>query len=129
MIYIIMVSPLFILRITGLARPINVNLHNKIYAVIIFNNHYIVGYILIMNNTLSVPTWLYIDTATSWILTKNVCFISFSSFALFPTIHVFNPSMVGLMINPVYGPIAQQPGPIKMRQVTRYLWSYIRNYN
>ena len=39
------------------------------------------------------------------------------------------PCMVGLMINPVDGPIAQQPGPIKMHQVTRYLWSYIRNYN
>ena len=37
--------------------------------------------------------------------------------------------MVGLLINPVSGLIAQQPGPIKMRQVTRCHWSYIRNYN
>ena len=60
-----MLAPLFILGITGFARPINVNLHNKIYVVIICNNLYIVGYILIMNNTLSVPTWLYVDTTTS----------------------------------------------------------------
>ena len=46
MIYIIMLAPLFILRITGFAGPINVNLHNKIYAVIILNNLYIVGYVL-----------------------------------------------------------------------------------
>ena len=37
--------------------------------------------------------------------------------------------MAGLTINPVYGPISQQPGPIKMHQATRYPWSYIRNYN
>ena len=41
--------------------------------------------------------------------------IIFLIWPLFFTIYVFNPSMVGLVINPVYGPIEQQPGPIKMR--------------
>ena len=53
-------------------------------------------------------------------------------FAMFPvslSLHVFNHIMVGLVINPVHGPISQQPGPIKMCQATKYPWSYIRNYN
>ena len=77
-----------------------------------------------MNNMLYVPTWLYIISSTYLNLTK-----SFFAFPVAHIIHVFNHIMVGLMINPVYGPISQQPGPIKMRQATRYLWSYIRNYN
>ena len=40
-----------------------------------------------------------------------------------------NRLMVGLLINPVSWLISQQPGPIKMRQATRYHWTYIRNYN
>ena len=56
-------------------------------------------------------------------------FVSFSVFPVAHTMRVFNHTMVGLMINPVNGPISQQPGPIKMRQATRYLWNYIRNYN
>ena len=82
-----------------------------------------------MNNTLYVPTWLYVNSTAYLDLTKNVYFVSFSTFPVSHTIHVFNHTMVGLVINPVYGPISQQPGPIKMRQVTRHLWSYIRNYN
>ena len=53
----------------------------------------------------------------------------FSTFPVSPTMHVLNHNMAGLTINPVYRPISQQPGPIKMRQATRYPWSYIRNYN
>ena len=53
----------------------------------------------------------------------------FPHFLLRTSSHVFNRPMVGLVINPVYWLISQQPGPIKMRQATRYLWSYIRNYN
>ena len=82
-----------------------------------------------MNNTLYVPTWLFVNSTSYLNLTKNVYFVSFSAFPISHTMHVFNHSMVGLMINPVYGPISQQPGPIKMHQATRYLWSYIRNYN
>ena len=59
---------------------------------------------------------------------KNVLFVSFFIFPVAHIMHVFNHTMVGLVINPVYRPISQQPGPIKMRQATRYLWSYIRNY-
>ena len=55
--------------------------------------------------------------------------MSFSAFPVSHTMHVFNHTMVDLVINPVYGLISQQPGPIKMRQATRYLWSYICNYN
>ena len=53
----------------------------------------------------------------------------FCVFLLHISLHVLNRIMVGLMINPVFWLITQQPGPIKMRQVTRYHWSYIRNYN
>ena len=60
---------------------------------------------------------------------KNVYAVTFFAFPGSHTIHVFNHIKVGLVIDPVDGPISQQPGPIKMRQVTRYLWSYIRNYN
>ena len=62
-------------------------------------------------------------------LTKNVYTVTFSAFPGSHTIHVFNHIKVGLVIDPVDGPISQQPGPIKMHRVTRYLWSYIRNYN
>ena len=82
-----------------------------------------------MNNTFYVPTWLYIKSTTYLNLTKNVYFISFSAFPDAHTMHIFNHTMVRLMINPVYGPISQQPGPIKMCQATRYPCSYIRNYN
>ena len=60
-----MLAPLFILGITGFARPFNVNLHNKIYAVIILDNLYRVEYILIMNNKFFMPTLLYVNTTTS----------------------------------------------------------------
>ena len=53
-------------------------------------------------------------------------------FFAFPVAHIMHESnhiMAGLVTNPVYGPISQQPGPIKMCQATRYPWSYIRNYN
>ena len=82
-----------------------------------------------MNNTLYVPTWLYVTSTTYLNLTKNVYSVSFSTFPVSHTMHVFNRTMVGLVINPVYGPISQQPGPIKICQATRYLWSYIHNYN
>ena len=82
-----------------------------------------------MTNTLHVPTWLYVNLTTYLDLMKNVYSMSFSAFPVSLTLHVFNHTMVGLVINPVYGLISQQPGPIKMRQATRYLWSYIRNYN
>ena len=50
-------------------------------------------------------------------------------FRVFLVQSCINRHMVGLIINPVCGLISQQPGPIKMRQVTRCHWSYIRNYN
>ena len=53
----------------------------------------------------------------------------FFTFPVACCMHVFSLNMAGLTINPVYGFISQQPGPIKMRQATRYPWSYIRNYN
>ena len=53
----------------------------------------------------------------------------FFTFPVACSMHVFSLNMAGLTINPVYGFISQQPGPIKMRQATRYPWSYIRNYN
>ena len=58
-----------------------------------------------MNNTLYVPTWLYVVSSTYLNLTKL-----FFTFPIAHIIHVFNHNMVGLMIN---GPISQQPGPIK----------------
>ena len=78
---------------------------------------------------LYVPTWLYVNSTTYLNLTKNVYFVSFSALPVMHTMQVCNHTMVGLVINPVYGPISQQPGPIKMHQATRYLWSYICNYN
>ena len=75
------------------------------------------------------PTWLYVISSTYLNLMKIVHFVSFFAFPVACITHVFNHTMVGLMINPVYGPISQQPGPIKICQATRYLWSYIRNYN
>ena len=62
-------------------------------------------------------------------LMKDDYFASFFTFPVVHTMHILNRNMGGLMINPVYGPISQQPGPIKMHQATRYPWSYIRNYN
>ena len=53
----------------------------------------------------------------------------FRVFLLHTSSRVLNHLMVGLLINPVSWLITQQPGPIKMRQVTRYHWSYIHNYN
>ena len=63
------------------------------------------------------------------IIDPNENFSIFRIFLLRTSLHVFNHLMVGLMINPVYWLISQQPGPIKMHQATRYHWSYIRNYN
>ena len=60
---------------------------------------------------------------------KIVHFVSFFTFPVAHIMHVSNHTVVGLVINPVYRPISQQPGPIKMHQATRYLWSYIHNYN
>ena len=60
---------------------------------------------------------------------KNVYSVTFSAFPGSHNIRIFNHIKVGLVINPVDGPISQRPGPIKMHQVTRFLWSYIRNYN
>ena len=62
-------------------------------------------------------------------LTKDDYFASFFAFPVAHTMHILNHNMAGLTINPVYRPISQQPGPIKMHQATRYPWSYIRNYN
>ena len=62
-------------------------------------------------------------------LTKDDYFASFFAFPVGHAMHVLNHNMAGLTINPVYGPISQQPGLIKMRQATRYPWSYIHNYN
>ena len=53
----------------------------------------------------------------------------FFTFPVACSMLVFSLNMAGLTINPVYGLISQQPGPIKMRQATWYPWSYIRNYN
>ena len=77
-------------------------------------------------NTLYVPTWLihYFDN----IINPNEN-IAFSVSPLCTFLRVCNLTMVGLVINPVYWLISQQPGPIKMRQATRYHLSYIRNYN
>ena len=55
--------------------------------------------------------------------------MSFFTFPVASSVHVLNHNIAGLTINPVYGLISQQPGPIKMCQATRYPWSYIRNYN
>ena len=62
-------------------------------------------------------------------LTKDDYVASLFAFPFAHTMHVLNHNMAGLMINPVYRPITQQPGPIKMCQATRYPWSYIRSYN
>ena len=75
------------------------------------------------------PTWLYVNSTTYLNLMKNVYSVSFFASPVLHTMHIFNHTMVGLVINPVYWLISQQPGPIKMRQATRYPWSYIRNYN
>ena len=77
-------------------------------------------------NTLYVPTWLirYFNNLIN--PNENVAF-SVSPLCTF--LRVCNRPMVGLVINSVYLLISQQPGPIKMCQATRYLWSYIRNYN
>ena len=75
------------------------------------------------------PTWLYINSTTYLKPNENVHLVSFSTFPVAHIMHVSNHSMVGLVKNPVYGHISQQPGPIKMHQTTRYLWSYIRNYS
>ena len=77
-------------------------------------------------NTLYLPTWLihYFDNLVN--PNENV---AFSVSPLYTFLHVCNRTMVGLVINPVYWLISQQPGPIQMHQATRYHWSYIRNYN
>ena len=54
-----------------------------------------------------------------------VCF--FSTFPVACTMHIFNHNMAGLMINPVYGLISQQPAPMKMCQATRYPWISLMN--
>ena len=77
-----------------------------------------------MSNTLYVPTWLYINQHH---LKPNEN--EFFAFPVACAVPVFNHNMAGLTINPVYRPISQQPGPMKMHQATRYPWSYIRNYN
>ena len=59
-----------------------------------------------MNNMLYVPTWLYINSTTYLNPMKNVYSVSFSAFPVSHTMRVFNHTMVGLVINPVYGPIS-----------------------
>ena len=53
------------------------------------------------------PTWLYVNSTTYLTLTKNVYSVSFSAFPVSQTMHVFNHTMVGLVLSPVYGPISQ----------------------
>ena len=71
----------------------------------------------------------YISIINILSLTKDDYVASLFAFPVAHTMHVLNHNMAGLTINPVDRPITQQPGPIKMRQATRYPWSYIRNYN
>ena len=72
----------------------------------------------------TLPTW-FIHSVGNLFLSQRKCRI----FRVFLLHTCINRHMVGLIINPVCGLITQQPGPIKMRQVTRCHWSYIRNYN
>ena len=59
------------------------------------------------------PTWLYVNSTTYFNLTKNVYSVSFFTFPVSHTMHVFNHTMVGLVINPVYGPISHNLGQLK----------------
>ena len=51
------------------------------------------------------PGYMAIDSILS--LMKDDYFVSFYAFRVAHTMHILNPNMVGLMINPVYGPISQ----------------------
>ena len=86
----------------------------------------------IVSYTIKVVTRLtclpgYTFKSTTYLILTKMC--HFSAFHNVAVAYMCNHPMVGLVINPVYWLMAQQPGPIKMRQATRYLWSYIRNYN
>ena len=58
-----------------------------------------------INIMLYVPTWLY-AISTTLNLTETVYTMTFSAFPCAHSIHVFNHIKVGLVIDPVDGPIS-----------------------
>ena len=66
-----------------------------------------------MNNTFYVPTWLYVNSTTYLNLTKMYIPCHFSTFSVSLSLHVFNHTMVGLVINPVYGLSHSNLGQLK----------------
>ena len=59
------------------------------------------------------PTWLYVNSTTYLILTKNIHFRVIFRIPVAHIMHVFNHIMVGLVINPVYGLFHSNLGQLK----------------